>query len=179
MHGKELEDKRRLSECGLDDETPTVHLVMRLPAPGTARRKRDPASSSKESGVVGASSAAARSAQGAKVKTEPVHEDDVAGMSFAGMRQLSDMLVDADAMEFEQVCRGLAADALASSITRWGLFCIRSDQSFSFPGSGMATVRAGVGRDAGLGCRGRARPAHAQAGCLPAWTRDFTRLQAD
>ena len=179
MHGKELEDKSRLSECGLDDETPTVHLVMRLPAPGTARRKRDPASASKEPGVAGASSAGARSAQGAKVKTEPVHEDDVAAMSFAGMRQLSDMLVDGDAMEFEQVCLGLAADAIGLSTPLWDLFCIRNDQSFSFPRSGMATVRAGVGRDAGLGCGGRPRPAHAQAGCLPACTRDCTRLQAD
>lgn len=103
MHGKELEDKSRLSECGLDDETPTVHLVMRLPAPGTARRKREPASSSKEAGAAGANSVGARITQGPKVKNEPVQEDDLAAMSFAGMRQLSDMLVDGDAMEFDQV----------------------------------------------------------------------------
>ena len=99
LHGKELEDKCLLSECGLDEEVPTVHLVMRLPAPGTARRKRDPAMVAKEC----ASAGGATKMQGVKVKAEPIEDDDLAAMSFAGIRQLSDMLVDGDQMEFEQV----------------------------------------------------------------------------
>jgi len=101
LRGKELEDGNRLSECGLDDEAPTVHLVMRLPAPGTARRKRDPAFAGKEA-LCGGGGAAKTPAGGFKVKTEPTDEDDLAAMSFAGIRHLSDMLVDGDQMEFEQ-----------------------------------------------------------------------------
>jgi len=85
-----------LTECGLDDEAPIVHLVMRLPATGTARRKREPMVAAKEVGSV--------SSSGVKVKAEPGEDDDLAAMSFAGIRQLSDMLVDGDQMEFEQVC---------------------------------------------------------------------------
>ena len=44
------------------------------------------------------------SSSGVKVKAEPGEDDDLAAMSFAGIRQLSDMLVDGDQMEFEQVC---------------------------------------------------------------------------
>lgn len=102
LRGKELEDNYLLSECGLDDEAPTVHLVMRLPAPGTARRKRDPAFAGKES--QNAFGGAARTPASAfKIKQEPSDEDDLAAMSFAGIRHLSDMLVDGDQMEFEQV----------------------------------------------------------------------------
>lgn len=102
LRGKELEDGNLLSECGLDDEAPTVHLVMRLPAPGTARRKRDPTFAGKE-GQCGGGGAAKTPAGGFKIKTEPTDEDDLAAMSFAGIRHLSDMLVDGDQMEFEQV----------------------------------------------------------------------------
>jgi len=38
FQGKELEDSALVSQCGLDEGTPTVHVVMRLPSPGTARR---------------------------------------------------------------------------------------------------------------------------------------------
>jgi len=96
LHGKELEDKSLLTECGLDDEAPIVHLVMRLPATGTARRKREPMVAAKDVGGM--------SSSGVKVKVEPGEDDDLAAMSFAGIRQLSDMLVDGDQMEFEQVC---------------------------------------------------------------------------
>ena len=96
LHGKELEDKSRLSECGLDDEAPTVHLVMRLPAPGTARRKRDPVVEVK--GGVGTPGG-----QMVKVKAEPDEDEELAAMNGAGIRQLSDMLLDGDQMEFDQV----------------------------------------------------------------------------
>ena len=96
LHGKELEDKSRLSECGLDDEAPTVHLVMRLPAPGTARRKRDPVVGVK--GGVGTPGG-----QMVKVKAEPDEDEELAAMNGAGIRQLSDMLLDGDQMEFDQV----------------------------------------------------------------------------
>ena len=83
-----------------------MHLVMRLPAPGTARRKRDPTTATKDAAATSAGGASARGAQGAKVKAEPTQDEDVAAMSFAGMRQISDMLVDGDAMEFDQVTDG-------------------------------------------------------------------------
>lgn len=102
LRGKELEDNHFLSECGLDDEAPTVHLVMRLPAPGTARRKRDPAFAGRE-GQSALGGAAKTPASAFMVKKEPTDEDDLAAMSFAGIRVLSDMLVDGDQMEFEQV----------------------------------------------------------------------------
>jgi hypothetical protein len=79
---------------------------MRLPAPGTARRKRDPAFAGKEA-QCGGGGAAKTPAGGFKVKTEPTDEDDLAAMSFAGIRHLSDMLVDGDQMEFEQVMLSL------------------------------------------------------------------------
>jgi hypothetical protein len=101
LHGKELEDSSRLSDCGLvvglDEEAPTVHLVMRLPAPGTARRKRDPVLAQKD----GTGGVCTPKVQGLKVKTEPIEDDDLKAMSLVG--QLSDMLVDGDQMEFEQV----------------------------------------------------------------------------
>ena len=80
-----------------------MHLVMRLPAPGTARRKRDPVAPSKDAAATSAGGTSAHGGQGAKVKTEPMQDQDLAAVSFAGMRQLSDMLVDGDAMEFDQV----------------------------------------------------------------------------
>lgn len=84
-----------MSECGLDDEAPTVHLVMRLPAPGTARRKREP--------VLGMKGGLSTPNGQVQVKAEPGEDDDLAAMSYAGIRQLSDMLLDGDQMEFEQV----------------------------------------------------------------------------
>ena len=103
MHGKELDDEKRLSDCGLDDETPTVHVVMRLPAPGTARKRRDPVLTQKG---VEASQAAAlktpstRASSAMKVKAEPAQDEAMS--NFSGLnRQLSDMIVDGDQMEFD------------------------------------------------------------------------------
>ena len=73
-----------------------MHLVMRLPAPGTARRKRDPVLAMKGGGST-------PNGGQVKVKAEPGEDDDLAAMSYAGIRQLSDMLLDGDQMEFEQV----------------------------------------------------------------------------
>jgi hypothetical protein len=39
--GRELEDNDLIRECGLDDANPSVHLVMRLPAPGCARKRKE------------------------------------------------------------------------------------------------------------------------------------------
>ncbi|KAJ1470585.1 hypothetical protein T484DRAFT_1847312 [Baffinella frigidus] len=43
--GQELPDEKPIAQCGLDDGAPTCHVVMRLPAPGAARKRRDDASS--------------------------------------------------------------------------------------------------------------------------------------
>jgi len=40
FQGKELADNALITQCGLEEGSPTVHVVMRLPAPGTARRTR-------------------------------------------------------------------------------------------------------------------------------------------
>lgn len=38
FQGRELRDQDLLSQCGLDETNPSVHLVMRLPQPGTTKR---------------------------------------------------------------------------------------------------------------------------------------------
>jgi len=74
FQGKELADTALVTQCGLDEGTPTVHVVMRLPAPGTARRgkKEDVANAKadkgKKKGLDGATPV--------MVKDEPVETSD-------------------------------------------------------------------------------------------------------
>lgn len=71
FHGRELPDSSLLlSQCGLDGETPCVHVVMRLPAPGAARRSRKDDGAGKSSEGSGKAGSKRKGGNGVTVKTE-------------------------------------------------------------------------------------------------------------
>jgi len=84
--GSELRDQDLLSQCGLEENSPSVHLVMRLPQPGTSRSKK----TKEEPSTVPKAARSTRSA----VKAEPVDDSldsayETLGGSLAGRLDLS------------------------------------------------------------------------------------------
>mmetsp|Transcript_2368 Transcript_2368/g.5657 ORF Transcript_2368/g.5657 Transcript_2368/m.5657 type:complete len:394 (+) Transcript_2368:32-1213(+) len=95
--GRELADEDLISQCGLDDANPSVHLVMRLPAPGCARKRKEESSRAKPV----ATRARADEDSVFSVKSEPLEEIDY--KDDAGHLGLDDVLGDCSntPMEFD------------------------------------------------------------------------------
>jgi hypothetical protein len=116
--GSELRDQDLLSQCGLEENSPSVHLVMRLPQPGTSRSKK----TKEEPSTVAKAARSTRSA----VKAEPVDDSldsayETLGGSLAGRLDLSadDVLGDCSLpMELDQAWKEYS-DEPALQSTGW------------------------------------------------------------
>eukprot|EP00960_Hanusia_phi_P033328 750407-Hanusia_phi.AAC.1 len=108
FQGKELQDSKLIVNCGLHDETPTVHLVMRPPAPGTARRRKD------DNSVKSSSNAKSKSRSSPVVKVESSAcaspEDD-----YRDCRVNGDLITENIPMEFETAWSEFEVEARSTS----------------------------------------------------------------
>ena len=108
FQGKELLDSKLIVNCGLHDETPTVHLVMRPPAPGTARRRKD------DSSLKTSTSAKSKSRSSPVVKVESSAcaspEDD-----YRDCRVNGDLITENIPMEFETAWSEFEVEARSTS----------------------------------------------------------------
>ncbi len=92
FQGRELLDHDLIAQCGLDDTNPSVHLVMRLPAPGCGRRRKEDSSRSKNSSPVKAEYS---HDEGITIKEEPVDSmSDEQGDISESRLDLEDVLGD-------------------------------------------------------------------------------------
>ena len=92
FQGRELLDHDLIGQCGLDDTNPSVHLVMRLPAPGCGRRRKEDSAKAKASSPVKADS---MQVQGVMVKEEPIDPADYDQPDMSDSRlDLEDVLGD-------------------------------------------------------------------------------------
>jgi len=109
LKGAELpEQSLLLSQCGLDVEAPIVHVVMRLPAPGTSRKKKD----SEKTGAKSTGGAKVKGKHGIVVKSEPM--DDSSSVASDSSSSRKPHLTDDDALaphsELEGICGGIIED---------------------------------------------------------------------
>jgi hypothetical protein len=93
FQGRELSDTSLLlSQCGLDGEAPSVYVVMRLPAPGTSRKKKEDTGSKSTGKSPGAGKGKGKGAGAAVlVKQEPMDDSSsVASDSSSRRKEFDD-----------------------------------------------------------------------------------------
>ena len=111
--GQELPEDKLIAQCGLDDGAPTCHVVMRLPAPGSARKRRDDASCSSSCST---KTPASPTTSSSLVKLEANDIDDALTCN------LDDLMTCADSlpMEFDTAWSDFQESATSHDSAQWG-----------------------------------------------------------
>ena len=130
--GQELPQDKLIAQCGLDDGAPTCHVVMRLPAPGSARKRRDDASSSSSSCSTAKTPASPTRSSLVKLEANDITDD-------ALTCDLDDLMTGSDSlpMEFDTAWSDFQESATSHDSAHWG------DTNLDLPSS-MASPTAAL-----------------------------------